>query len=65
VAPAHCRLPSVREIDLTVGRGRSALGPACCPRLRRQQASPRKRRGQLSRESEIFVICVYLFWLGF
>src|SRR5207248_11117590 len=35
--------------------------PACCPRLRRQQASRRKRHGQLSRESEIFVICVYCF----
>jgi hypothetical protein len=39
--------------------------PACCPRFRRQQASLRKRHGQLSRESEIFVICVYLFWSGF
>ena|ERR1043166_4465998 len=51
VAPAHCRLPSVREFDLAVARGRSALRPACCPRFRRQQASLRKRRGQLSRES--------------
>ena len=24
-----------------------------------------KRHGQLSRESEILVICVYLFWPGF
>ncbi len=65
VAPAHCRLPSVREIRFTGERGRSARRPACCPRFRRQQASHRKRRGQLSRESEIFVICVYLFWSGF
>src|SRR5207248_7361057 len=64
-APAHCQPPSIREIDLTAARGRSALRPACCPRFRRQQASLRKRRGQLSRESEIFVICVYLFWSGF
>src|SRR2546421_5243935 len=64
-APAQCQPPSVREIDLTVARGRPALRPACCPRFRRQQASLRKRHGQLSRESEIFVICVYLFWSGF
>jgi len=42
-------------------RGRSADSPACYPRFRRQQASRRKRRGQLSRESETFVVCVYLF----
>ena len=50
---------------LRIRRGRSADSPACCPRFRRQQASLRKRHGQLSRESEIFVICVYLFWAGF
>jgi hypothetical protein len=50
---------------LRIRRGRSADSPACCPRFRRQQASLRKRHGQLSRESEIFVICVYLFWSGF
>jgi len=50
---------------LRIKRGRSADSPACCPRFRRQQASLRKRHGQLSRESEIFVICVYLFWSGF
>jgi len=35
VAPAHCRLPSVREIEFTNRRGRSASLPACCPRFRR------------------------------
>src|SRR6202022_1353400 len=65
VAPAHCRLPSVHEVRFTGERGRSPRRPACCPRFLRWQASLRKRRGQLSRESEIFVICVYLFWSGF
>jgi len=32
---------------LTFGRGHSALGPACCRRPRRQQASQRGRHGQL------------------
>ncbi len=35
VAPAHCLLPSVREIDSQTRRGRSADLPACCPRFRR------------------------------
>ena len=33
LAPAHCRLPSVREIDFTGKCGRSTRRPACCPRL--------------------------------
>src|SRR6266487_5648039 len=35
VAPAHCRLPSIREFRFTNRRGRSTDLPACCPRFRR------------------------------
>jgi len=46
-----CRAPSVREIDSQTGAVASADLPACCPRCRRTGVQ-RKRRDQVSRESE-------------
>ena len=57
--------PSVHEIDSSAG---AVTPPANQPAVVAswpQQASGRKRRGYLSRESEIFVIRIYVLIRGF
>ena len=60
-APAHCRLPSVHEIDSRTGAVAPPIRQPAVHVFAASRRSTRKRRGQLSRESETFVVCVYLF----
>ena len=57
--------PSGHVFEFTGSSGRPTSRPACCIRIHPQQASGQTRHGNLGRESEIFVICVYFCLIRF